>query len=541
MRVVVVALLVGALFAGCLSEDQPPAPSVVREPDWATRAIFAGPDPELTLHVADHDHGNASIHVGLSSPNVKVLGHDPLHSPYYDATAGTAFCGDVAERRDRHIAVVHSFGTDVALQVLDVTNRSQPVLISELVLPYSFTYDVAVFADGAYAVIAGNPDLASDTLPGALVPFVPTVRNACGQEPAQSNVDYIPYGYAAILVDLTTPENPRVADFYEYPGGRNVHSISTAMVDGIRYVATSGLGAVPCNVPSFPGSPLPSTPCVNVPRYGNLLSHFDFLTVEETPIGARFAPYMVYTPMSQTNLDPSLLYLGNGHTDATIQKHNVTGQTLAYLADWDGGLHIVRLDGPGQITPVTTWGAAPGDDPTQMRGNVHSAVPLDGLRDGRHYTLTGQEVVGRPGGRPTGQIVLLDTTTPSQPIARARWTLPVDVMWTPAEGLLFSTHYPILVDDTLYVAMYHAGVWAVDASRDNWPDLPSIGVYIPDAAPSGQLRAASPAPEVLQVLHLGDDVLLVFDANGGATTVQFDRNDARVPRAAPWSDNPWMG
>lgn len=551
---------VAALFllaAGCLydstNDDDGAAPFAepVRDPDWANRAIFLGADPLDSDFVPDHDHADRTIHQGLSTPNFELLGHDPLASGYFGGNgAGASLCGDVSEAGERQLAVVHSFSTDVALTVIDVTDHRAPTMLGELVLPFAFTYDVAIFADGKYAVIAGNPDLALDGGPGFAavpdargVPFSATWRDACGERPAPSNIDYIPYGYAAILVDLRDPASPVVADFYEYPGGRNVHSISTATIDGTRFVATSGLGAIPCTIPNVSGNPVPNPiPCEpQIPRYGNLLSHFDFLTVEESAVGPRLVPYNIYVPTDQTHLDPSLLYLSNGHTDATIEKHPVTGDILAYLADWDGGLHILRLDGPFQATPIASWGAAPGDDTTQMKGNVHSVRPVAGLRDGKHLLLVGQEIVGRPAQRPGGQVAILDITNPATPRGLAKWTLPVDVQWAPSDGLIFSTHYPVLVEDTLYVAMYHAGVWAADAREANWPDLPSVGVFVPAEEPAGTPYAPAPTPEVLEVLDAGDGDLLIFDATSGAYTVRFNGPDARVAPAAPWPENPWIG
>jgi hypothetical protein len=369
-------------------------------------------------------------------------------------------------------------------------------------------------------------------------------RDACGNErPMASTTSFVPYGYSAILVDLKDPTTPVVSDFYEYPAGRNVHSISTAMIDGTRYIATSGLMALPCTLPNISGNPVSNpVPCEpQVPRFGNALSHFDFLTVQESPAGARIVPYNLYTPTDQTHLDPSLLYLSNGHTDATIEKHPVTNETLAYLADWDGGLHIIRLNGAGQATPLASWGAAPGSDPTQMKGHIHSVWPVPGLRDGKHLLVVGQEVIGRPEGRPSGQVAVLDVTNPAVPLPVAKWTLPIDVQWGPALGEAFSTHYPILVNDTLFIAMYHAGVWAADFGKANWPDLPSVGAYLPTEKPAGDPYKTGPTPEVLEVLTLGGDDLLIFDGTSGAYTLRWHGPSAAVPPALPWPDNPWIG
>jgi hypothetical protein len=557
----VLALAAVLLFvAGCVgpstsSSNGPsgPVPAPSKDPAWAVKAIFAGEDPLDNDRAPQHDHTNRTLHKGLSTPNFQVLGHNGIVSGYFEQPAGTYYCGDVSSG-PRQIAVVHSFQTDVAIEVLDVTNRSDVKVLGELVLPYVFTYDAAIFSDASYAVIAGNPDLASDKPPIAAlreqaektgkVPFQPMWRTQCGTFALKSNVDSIPYGYSAILVDLKDPTNPTVASFYEYPGGRNVHSISTAIIDGTHYVVTSGLMAIPCTLPGVTGNPVANPiPCEpQVPRFGNLLSHFDFLTVTDLGgVRAQLTPYLVYTPTDQTHLDPSLLYLSNGHTDATLEKHPVTGQLIAYLADWDGGLHIIRLDGPQQATALADWGQAPGGDPTQMKGHIHSAYPVPGLRDGKHYVVVGQEVVGRPAGRSSGQIDILDVTNPSVVIRGAKWTLPIDVQWPPSQGEMFSTHYPILVNDTLYVSLYHGGVWAADAGKKNWPDLPSIGVFVPDADPAGGVFHGGPTPEVLEVLSLGDGNILVFDGTTGAYTVHFSGPDARVPPVAPWPDNDWIG
>jgi hypothetical protein len=549
-RLLVPLLLSTMVLAGCSSSDREDdgALTPVQSPSWATDAIFLGADPESTDFIPDHDHNDRALHAGYSTPNFELLGHDPLLSSYYRTSAGTAWCGDVAKEGDRRLAVVHSFSTDVALSVIDVTDATKPTMVGELVLPYDFTYDVAIFEDGRYAVIAGNPDLATDPPPTRLangnLPWSGRWRDACGTvTPMAGPADGVPHGYSALLVDLEDPAAPFVADFYEYPGGRNVHSISTAMIDGIRYVATSGLGAIPCTLPNVAGNPVPNpVPCEpQVPRYGNLMSHFDLLTVEETAAGPRLVVNNVIIPSDQTHLDPSLLYLSNGHTDATIEKHPVTNQTLAYLADWDGGLHVVRIDAVGQTTPVATWGTAPGGDNSQMTGNVHSVRPVAGLRDGKHLLLVGQEVVGRPAGRPTGQVAVLDVTDPAVPTRLAKWTLPIDISWSPAQGLIFSTHYPVLTNDTLFVSLYHGGVWAADFSEEKWPDLPSIGVYLPTEEAAGDPHVVSPSPEVLETLWLGGDDLLIFDGNSGAYTLRFHGPSADVPPAAPWADNPWIG
>lgn len=541
------------LLAGCATDTGnrtettgPPAPQ--HEPDWAVRAIFAGSDPDATDRLPDHDHANRSLHRGLTTPNIDVLGFAPSHSPYLGTAPGNSLCGDVSAPGERQLALVHSHVGDVAFTVFDVTDRSHPMFLGELVLPFVFTYDLSVFPDGRYAVVAANPDVALDQMPstGSGVPLKPIWRDACGnEEAANSTVSYVPYGYSTILVDLADPTAPQVVDFYPYANGRNVHSISTAVIDDKRFVATSGLQQLPCTMPGISGNPLPNpVPCQPVPRYGNLLSHYDFLTVEETAGGPKLTPYSVYVADGTREFDPDLLVLSNGHTDATLQKHPLTNDVIGYLANWDGGLITVRLDGPGKVTKLATWGQADppaNGDPTQMTGNIHTSRPVEGLRNGRHLTITGQEIIGNPAGRPTGQIVLLNTTNPALPTPLARWTSPVNFTWPPNWGLRFSTHYAILQDDVLFVANYHAGVWAVDAREENWPELPSLGVLIPDREPASAPLRPSDTPEVLEVLDNGDGTLTAFDADAGAYVFRFQRAHPDVPPALPYTKDAWIG
>lgn len=558
MRRALLTLLVLLPLSGCLSGDGDDAqPEPVEDPDWAVRAIFLDQDAKASDYIVDHDHGDAAIHRGLSTPNFQLIGHDPLLSEYYGGSpSGTYYCGDVTDgAQERRLAVIHSWLTDVALYVLDVTDPADPFVVGELVMQYAFTYDVAVAPDGRYAGIVVSPDLSElPDLPvlgtaevgdfartaesaGVLLPA--TWRNMCGEE-YDLVVESTPNGYTTVLVDLADPARPTVADQFQDPS-RNMHSVSMALIDGEYWVVSASLQRVVACAPTDT-SPVPQ-PCQTLPQYGNLASHFNFFNVAETPLGPRLEPYGTYSQADAGNpasLDPELLGMGNFHVDGTLQQHPLTGDLVAYMANWDGGLIIARLDGPGQITHLATWGV--GDDAKwgeDMTGNVHSAVPLGVFEDGRHYTLTGQEVVGRLPYRPTGEIVLLDTTDPAAPTPVARWTLPVDVQWS--QCCIYSPHYPIHQDGFLFVPLYHGGVWAADMRPAAWPELPSVGVFLPDMPVETEPVAKSPAPEVLEALPMGDGTLLVLDGNSGAYRVRFTGFHEDVPPAAPWTEDAWIG
>lgn len=517
-------LLVAVAVAGCLGGDDPADDPIVTVPlDWYLHTIpHLGEDQ-------NHDHTDPEQHRGLSTPNFQVAGWDPLVTEYHGRSSGTYYCGEITETEDRVLAAYNSFSSDVALIVVDITEPTEPHLLGELVLPLTHTYDAAITDDGRYAVLATSPlDTGPDTLGQAAADVLagtgtaaaagvgsdtyrltPYWRDACGNVSTGIGED-LPLASGVVLVDLADPTTPVVADFVPQPV-IGAHSVSAHDIDGVRWVIGS------------------------TTNLAHPASYFSFFTVDDTPLGGKLVPYGVvdaqYPDPEQGTGTGAPAWLLNGHVDAAIQKHPVTGQLLAYLANWNGGMLVYEVVAPGLILPVSAWTGF---------GSIHEATPLGQLWNDRHITLVGQE-----GGKPndqqaTGMVALLDTTDPTDPHAVAWWTLPFsDLQWD--GSLMFSTHYVQLSNDTLYVALYHGGVWAADASPEQWPALPTIGAFVP--VPPGQMEqpfSATLAPEVLDVNLMSDGSLLVIDSYAGAFTLWFDR-DVPVPPSPPLDlSPPWV-
>ncbi len=519
-------LLLTAGIAGCLGDDsgpddEPGGEALPTDATWAEKAV---------PHGDGHDHADRGQHTDLSTLNFEVVGWTPAETEHHGATSGDYLCGGIATEGERDLAVVHSFGTDVAFVVVDVTDRANPEKIGEFVLENTHTYDVDVTPDGAYVTLATSPlDTGPDEGPAdqaetALAPS-PGDRElrsvdwrfetACGTQ--QQGTELLPLASGVVLVDLTDPTSPQFAD-YEPEPPVGAHSVFTTEVDGTYWVLGSNTNLV------------------------HQTSFFHFYTIEELPTGAQLVEQAAY---SAQNPDAgSEVPLTNGHVDGWIQEHPETGETLAYLANWNGGLHIVRIDGPGQLTRLAVWNDYDPDAGAGMTGVIHEALPMDTLWDGdTHYTFIGQEVGSRPAERPTGQIVMLDTTDPASPEPVARWTLPVDVEF--GASLQFSTHY-IEVDETtrtLFVTLYHGGMWAVDADPGQGPELPTLGVFIPDKAPPSpppdHLAIFRWTPIVMDVHQLPTGELVVWDGTSGTYTVSFD-SDLPVPTPEPWTQDAWI-
>ncbi len=506
------ALLLVFALAGCFgSVDQEPAPEPtqqpVRDPDWAVRAI-----------PLDHDHTDRSLHMGLSSPNWQVVGRDQLATDYHGAPSGGYYCGEVSSGETK-LAVVNSFTSNTAIVIMDVTDPANPMKVGELILENAHVYDSAITDDGQYAILATSPldALFSDPNDPAVATYdiTPRFRTACGE--SQGPTDSVPYASGTVLVDLRDPAAPNVADYKPRPA-IGPHSVSSTTIDGTRWVLAS------------------------TTNLAYDASTFSFFTVEETLNVPRLQEYGEYRAdyHQDATADPqdraATAGLLNGHVDGTIMKHPGTGDVMAYLANWDSGLLLVRLDGPQQINLVGRWGERDPAAGSGMTGAIHTALPMPELWHGQSVVVTGQEVGARPANRPTGQIVILNVDDPAAPTPIARWTLPMDIQWS--GGLIFSTHYVALQDDILYTALYHGGVWAADASPEHWPELPSVGAYLPDDVQT-EAATGGPTPEVLDVLALGSGNVLIFDATTGAYVLKLDPDG--VAPAAPWLEDAWIG
>lgn len=485
--------------------------------DWAKKAVLFGDG---------HDHRKWDQHVGLSSPNFQELAYDPLATKQYnDKTAVGYFCGGQGTSKDGHkFAVISSYDSDVAFVLVDVTDPMKPMKVGEYVLKGTTHYDVDITPDAQWVVIGSDPSLnpgsgnAAATALGPNLPLpvgapVPTMtvqpkwRDACtGEERNAGPESQIPIAPATLLINIKDPKNPVFADAAPAPI-LGPHSVSTSQIGAKTFVASS------------------------ITNLAHHASYFQFFEIMDTPAGGKLVfQSMVDSGMyGKQVLDPSqgpFSEVSNGHVDAEIAIHPATKKPVVYLSDWNGGMIILDFSNPAAPTQLSQW-----IDSGPQGGNVHSTRSIDGLWDGKHYVLVGQEFVSRPVNRPSGWMYIIDDTDPAKPKEVGRWTLPVDseAHWNgKGDGLeTYSTHYFRVVDRTVFIAMYHVGVWAIDLSTpEKLASPPSVGVFVPDKAPPAPRREPKGGydltPFVLDVFPNPDYTMTIFDGYSGVYSVKYD-------------------
>lgn len=492
------------VIGGCVDRAAPdlsgPEP-LEFEPLWYEAALAGG---------EGHDHGDFAQHANMSTPNFELLGWDPLTSAYGSSPGGSS-CGDVQSTEDgRRIGAVKADDSRGVI-ITDITDPSAPQYLGELHLSATNIYDVAVTQDADHLVmVTWKPDQ-TRVLPDSLASIAPTegtFHSACGSQPVPSLVqDPIPRPVSVLLVDIKDPSQPVIVD--QKPIQGLGHGVFTSDLAGDEWVLT-----ITENL--LEGS-----------RYFTLFE----IEADET-LGDRLTPVSVF----QDPISPSHAASAQGHSDGWLDVHPVTGEVTGYFV---AGTKMVLVDysDPRLPTVLSTWTDVP--EQTAADHNLHSIHTEDFLRDGRHYTYLGPENGGPVGDAPTGIIWVIDTTDPTDPREVAAWTLPYDVDWS---GASYSPHYLVAQGDTLFVSMYHGGIWATDISGigNGTPEdlhlLPTIGVFIPANEPPVRPEGVAythTTPNVFEVFAFEDGTMATFESNSGVYTFRFDASQP-APAAGPW-------
>ncbi|MHB8586487.1 MAG: LVIVD repeat-containing protein [Thermoplasmatota archaeon] len=554
MRAALLAgLMIASAFVGCISANIQPihgasaARASALPSDWYEAALN---------HDKDHNHSDINQHMNLSTPNFHLLGHDPLLTEAYNGTPAYGYgCGEAGTTESgRTLFVVNAFQNSLTFVLEDVTDARHPIKVGEFYEKGMGSYDADITPDGRYVVLAFDqqtraPVPSSPTGPTLAGTDASGGASGSGETPSAPRIGFhglcadnanieFPLPDAAVatagivLVDVSDPAHPKLADWDPMPG-RNLHSVSTALVNGVDWVIGSELGGAL------------ATPVTRLIPGGtglHALSYFVFDEVQATTLGTKLVRVGTYdSPPATFGSDPAITVpIRNGHTDATMLEHPISHKLYAYLADWEGGVLVLDMSMPAvprlvaQWTPPHPLTVYPYGDSSCYRSAIHEVLPANRTWDGHYYIFAGQECPLKTDTTgPGGSVFVLDFTDPTTLKLVGSWHLPEDTgVWTTEYQA--SPHYLALVNRTLLISDYHAGLWAADVS--NASDLaapPSIGVYIPAIPGPKMPKNPGTVPFCEQVEALPSGAVVLTEDTTGLYVLHFDASDP-APAAPPY-------
>lgn len=192
-----------------------------------------------------------------------------------------------------------------------------------------------------------------------------------------------------------------------------------------------------------------------------------------------------------------------GLTAHDVWTDGEAGKVLLYVANSFAGWRILDVMDPLVAIPLASWNG----DPALYMHTIRAEV-----RDGQRIVYVSPEYFYGTSTR-VATFYAFDATDPDAITPLGTWQNPGG---KPAGNLLFSTHNFQLVNGTVYLANYHGGVWALDASAPT--SIASSGYYLPHdhtvTGPPGSWPTSQVAPSSWDVV-LRDGRMYVGDITGG--------------------------
>lgn len=387
-------------------------------PDTASTGVvddlYAFLDPE-------HDHLDPTLHE--AALNLDLLAYSTLD---IDASEPRTFgeldvVGDLAV-----VAVLQPVGGFVTVDVSDPANPKQ-LAYHEAGLAYAA--DVKLSPDGKHAFLAVNGPFARDR-----VAEDPTLAPTLVESPG------------VLVVNVKDPANPVTETFYPLPTG-GVHMLDVHVIGGETYVfnvRSSGLLGLPLSPPT--GNP-GATNEVEIARLGDL------------PDGSHALEHVASYRMPEARTPTGFI----GVHDVTVVDDPDLG-ALMLVAGGRAGLALVDVNDPSMPKHLGSWTGHDGE-------YVHTVM----------QTFVGDTrvVVAVPeafNGETQNQVWILDATDPAAMELVGTWRLPGGEY--PFDGgYRFSTHNFNILENRIYMAHFHAGVWVLDISTPELLAAPEVVAY----------------------------------------------------------------
>lgn len=261
------------------------------------------------------------------------------------------------------------------------------------------------------------------------------------------------------ITDVSDPANPAVVSRWTIAGGGYVTDVKWGGTGNVFYASVQGSSKSGLYVVDASDKAAPKTiQFVPVPSGVHMIAVYPQTPLVDVVYGATGTSAGLAVVLVEHGLPHKAVRLlpmvtGIVPHDIWLDLDVLTGQILLYVANSYGGAVIMDATIPGAPVEVGRWAGVPGLYMHTIRASV------DVLTQKRTVFVSPEYFFGSS-SRP-GTIYALDWTDLDRPTLAGTWTNPGGHA---AGQLTWSTHNFQLVDDKIYLAMYHGGVWVIDVS-----------------------------------------------------------------------------
>lgn len=452
----------------------------VSVPDDATTAGVDGA-PFVDPIVDDHDHASFAEH-NLSTPDMHLLGHTTMSAdgnPF-------SYIGEMDTYGNLTVVQILGRGSTPGFVVLDVSDPGAPTPIGRAEMPASYVVDVKWSPDGQY-VFAASQQTPSPT----------------GDDPTTSLLQ----GWGFTQWDMTDPTAPVAIAGGLAPEG--CHMLSVKDLGGLTVFCIA-----PGTVHVFRETGGGAWTQVNAFGPG---------------LGTTGLQRVLGETIAASNPATSLL-LSAGPHDITIQEDPIEpGRFIASVSYWDFGLRFYDVTDPTSVVELGAWG---GEDAAVYEGNVHGAM-LYG-HHGDRLAVVAPELLGDT----VPALWILDVNDLAAPKILGEWSPPGEHA---TQGLLLTTHQFQVLNERIYLAYNHAGLWVLDlhaimdgAYQDD-PARPDVlGYYLPHNEAELYNPETAAVPNTWDV-NVKDGVIYASDRYTGFYTLHYAEDAVGDANITSWT------